>query len=71
MYESEFTQFMKQFLAANPDVAQERVVRRGTWWDKPVDDDFENRARDSRVKQNGYYYQGYVYQLAPKKQVEL
>ncbi|WP_374335758.1 DUF3460 family protein [Leeia sp.] len=71
MYQSEFTDFINRYLEQNPQVAAERLERRAVWWDKPVDATFEKGATEAKVKQNGYYYQGYVYSGAPKKKVDL
>ena len=71
MYQSEFTNFMDEFLKKNPEVADGRLENRAVWWDKPVDAEFEKQARDAKVKQNGYYYQGYFYSNGPAKKVSL
>ncbi|MCB6184724.1 DUF3460 family protein [Leeia sp. TBRC 13508] len=71
MYKSEFSSFMESYLEKNKEVADSRLENRAVWWDKPVDAEFEKNATAAKVKQNGYYYQGYFYRLRPKKEIKL
>ncbi|MBV8046013.1 MAG: DUF3460 family protein [Paludibacterium sp.] len=57
MYQSEFTQFMREYLQQNPEVDGEREALRLTWWDRKVDLDDQRRWRDARVPQKPYVYQ--------------
>lgn len=57
MYQSEYTQFINQFLEKNPKVDSERRELRLTWWDKKVDFEELRRAKQDRVRQKPYVYQ--------------
>jgi len=37
MYESEATKFLKELLAHNPQLEEQRRKLRATWWDRPQD----------------------------------
>ncbi len=56
-YQSEFTQFMNDFLQKNPQIAADQQKYRLTWWDKKVDLDDQKRWQESRVKNRPYAYQ--------------
>jgi hypothetical protein len=56
MYESDATQFLKQFLQSNPEVATERAKLRATWWDKNLVDEEQAGFKDARVNKKGYEY---------------
>jgi hypothetical protein len=55
-YESDATQFIRDFLAKNPEVVEKQKVARATWWDKPQTLEEQRRAQESRVPQHGYVY---------------
>lgn len=57
MYQSDFTQFMNDYLEKNPKVEEERRELRLTWWDRKVDFDDQRRWKESRVPQKAYVYQ--------------
>ncbi|WP_024301119.1 DUF3460 family protein [Pseudogulbenkiania sp. MAI-1] len=57
MYQSEFTDFMTEFLDKNPQVDSERRELRLTWWDRKVDLDDQRRWKEARVPQKPYVYQ--------------
>lgn len=57
MYQSEFTDFMTQFLDQNPQVDSERRELRLTWWDRKLDLDDQRRWKEARVPQKPYVYQ--------------
>ncbi|GGX86844.1 hypothetical protein ACG97_07090 [Vogesella sp. EB] len=57
MYQSEFTQFMNDFLAKNPQVESERRELRLTWWDRKLDLEDLRRWNASKVPQKPYVYQ--------------
>ncbi len=38
MYESDLTQFMKQFLAEHPEEVESQRKGRAIWWDKSLDE---------------------------------
>lgn len=56
-YVSEFEQFMGRFIAAHPEVAQDR--RRGwdIWWDHRVDLDELEKQRADQVPDKPYHYE--------------
>jgi hypothetical protein len=56
MYESDTTQFLKQFLAANPEVDQQRATLRATWWDKKLVEEEQQGFAEARVNKKGYEY---------------
>ncbi len=57
-YVSEYTNFMKDFLQSNPEVAKGQVEGRALLWDKaPIDLDERRRNEASRVQQKAYPYQ--------------
>ncbi|RJG04360.1 DUF3460 family protein [Noviherbaspirillum sedimenti] len=56
-YESEFTQFIKQFKRQHPDTEKKQREARALWWDKPpLDLDEMARERMSDVKMKPYEY---------------
>jgi hypothetical protein len=56
-YESEHTQWMREWLAQHPEELQEQKSGRALWWDKPAQDqDALRRQAASRVPQKPYYY---------------
>ena len=56
-YTSEITLFIRDLLEKNPQIVEEQRRGRALWWDKKLDLDQIDRARASRVKQQGYVYQ--------------
>jgi len=59
-YESEFTKFMRDFRQQRPQLEAEQRKSRAIWWDHKQDLDTQERARESRVKQQPYVYQNKV-----------
>ena len=57
MYQSEFTQFMNDYLTKNPQVDTERRELRLTWWDRKLDLEDLRRWNASKVAQKPYVYQ--------------
>jgi len=57
MYQSDYTDFMNQFLQDNPSIAEDQQRLRLTWWDKNVDWAEQQRFLDAKVKQKPYVYQ--------------
>ncbi|HQN46552.1 MAG TPA: DUF3460 family protein [Rugosibacter sp.] len=56
-YESEFTKFMREWMAAHPAEAKEQTAGRALWWDKPsrsLESEAETAAAKVPVK--SYYY---------------
>ncbi|HEV7619048.1 MAG TPA: DUF3460 family protein [Burkholderiaceae bacterium] len=57
-YESEITQFIKELKQKNPALEEQQRAGRALLWDKPaIDLDTQQRAKESRVKQQAYVYQ--------------
>jgi hypothetical protein len=57
MYQSDFTQFMNDYLQQHPEVENQRRELRLTWWDRKVDLDDQKRWKASQVQQKPYVYQ--------------
>ena len=55
-YESDTTQFIRDFLNKHPEVVDKQRQARTTWWDRPQD--FKERARleSAEVPKKGYEY---------------
>ncbi|GAB3251158.1 DUF3460 family protein [Chitinimonas naiadis] len=56
-YVSEATQFLRDFLDKNPEVAKGQIEGRALLWDKQIDRSFEKAAEAAEVKQKAYVYQ--------------
>jgi hypothetical protein len=56
-YESEFTRFLRELKAGNPELEREQREGRAIWWDKDVDPDLYKRFRQSTLPQPAYVYQ--------------
>jgi hypothetical protein len=57
MYESEHTQWMREWLAQHPAELAEQKAGRALWWDKPPqDEEARRREAEARVPQKAYYY---------------
>lgn len=56
-YESEFTKFMRDWMAAHPEQAAEQQAGRALWWDK-TPRSLEMLAQDTaaKVAVKPYYY---------------
>jgi hypothetical protein len=60
-YESDFTKFIKDLKQKNPALDEQQRAGRALLWDKdPIDLDATDRARESKVGQQGYVYQNKV-----------
>jgi hypothetical protein len=59
-YESEFTQFLREFKQQKPEIEAEQGKSRAIWWDHNQDLETARRNRESRVKQQAYVYQNKV-----------
>ena len=57
MYQSDFTQFMNDYLQQHPEVENQRRELRLTWWDRKVDLDDQKRWKASQVRHKPYVYQ--------------
>ena len=57
IYESEYTQWMREWLAKHPEELQVQKTGRALWWDKPVQEqDAVRRLAATQVPQKPYYY---------------
>jgi len=58
MYESEHTQFMREWLAKHPEEIEEQRKGRALWWDRaPQTPEAQQRNAESKVQQKPYVYQ--------------
>jgi hypothetical protein len=55
-YESDTTQFIRDFLKKHPEVVEKQKQARATWWDKPFDADQRKAYEESRVPKKAYEY---------------
>ena len=61
LYESEHTKFIKELKAQTPGMEERQVEGRSLLWDKaPLSLDEQERAAQSRLRQNAYPYQNKV-----------
>ena len=56
-YESEITQFLKQYKQQHPDVEQRQREGRARLWDKNLDAEIQEQFKAGRVQQKPYVYQ--------------
>ncbi|MGQ5524315.1 DUF3460 family protein [Chitinimonas sp. PSY-7] len=56
-YVSETTQFLREFLDKNPEVAKGQAEGRALLWDKQIDHGLQKETDAGRVKQKPYVYQ--------------
>jgi hypothetical protein len=59
-YESEFTKFIREMKQQKPQLEAEQRKSRAIWWDHKQDLETQERAKQSRVKQQPYVYQNKV-----------
>jgi len=56
-YESDHTQFMREWLKQHPEELKEQEAGRALWWDRGNRDlDEQERYAAARVPQKPYYY---------------
>jgi hypothetical protein len=55
-YESDATRFIRELLAANPQIVEQQKKNRATWWDKPQDLEVQRDRAQSNVPQPPYVY---------------
>lgn len=55
-YVSETTQFLRDFLEKNPQVAEKQKKHRTTWWDRPQHYEERKVLEEVKVPQKGYVY---------------
>jgi putative IMPACT (imprinted ancient) family translation regulator len=56
-YESEFTQFLKNYKKEHPDVEKRQREGRARLWDKTQDPELVDGFKQARVPQRPYVYQ--------------
>ncbi|NML14009.1 DUF3460 family protein [Azohydromonas caseinilytica] len=56
-YKSEFTQFMDELKAKNPQIEAQQRAGRALLWDRPQDRQATSEWRTARVPQQPYVYQ--------------
>ena len=55
-YESETTQFIREFLKKHPEMIDQQRAARATWWDRPQDFKERERLEDAGVPKKSYEY---------------
>ena len=55
-YESETTQFLRDFLRKHPEEIDKQKAARTTWWDRPQDFKERERLKDAGVPKKSYEY---------------
>lgn len=56
MYESEITRFLRDLREKNPQIPEQQVRNRATWWDHPQDLEVQQERRAASVPQPAYVY---------------
>ncbi|PHV11035.1 DUF3460 domain-containing protein [Chitinimonas sp. BJB300] len=56
-YVSETTQFLREFLDKNPEVAKGQIEGRALLWDKQIDRGLQKETEAGSVQQKAYVYQ--------------
>lgn len=59
-YVSEFTQFLRDMKAGNPQVEEGQKKGRSLLWDKVIDREAQHRFEEVAVSQQPYVYQNHV-----------
>ena len=55
-YESETTQFLRDFLKKHPEILDKQREARATWWDRPQDFKERGRLEDAGLPKKSYEY---------------
>lgn len=55
-YESEITQFIREFLQKHPDVVEKQKKARATWWDRPQNLAERKVLDEARSPKKAYEY---------------
>jgi hypothetical protein len=55
-YESETTQFIREFLNKHPEVVDKQRQARATWWDRPQDFRQRQQLDEAKVPKKSYEY---------------
>ena len=56
MYESELDRFVRELRAKNPQIPEQQVRNRATWWDRPQDLEVLQERSAAAVPQPAYVY---------------
>jgi hypothetical protein len=56
LYESDTTQFLREFLEKHADVVDKQKLARDTWWDKPFDTGQREAFEEASVPKKPYEY---------------
>jgi hypothetical protein len=56
MYESDHTQFMREWMQKHPEEKQCQQAGRAMWWGKPQDLEAQQRYAEARVPRAAYAY---------------
>ena len=56
LYESETTQFLRDLLRKQPEIAEQQRVGRAMWWDRRQDRDQRGEFESARVPKKPYEY---------------
>lgn len=56
MYESELDRFVRELRAKNPQIPEQQVRNRATWWDRPQDLEVQQERSAANVPQPAYVY---------------
>lgn len=55
-YESETTQFLRDFMKKHPETEAEQRRNRATWWDRKLDADEQRRFQSAEESKPAYAY---------------
>ena len=55
-YESETTQFIRDFLKKHPEVVEKQRAARATWWDRPQNFKERTQLETAEVPKKSYEY---------------
>ena len=56
MYESDIDRFLRELKQKNPQIGEQQVRNRATWWDRPQDLEVQRERREAAVDQPAYVY---------------
>jgi hypothetical protein len=56
-FESDAAKLLSELMREKPEIATEKSKGLALWWDRKLDADELERARESEVKQQAYVYQ--------------
>ena len=56
MYESDIDRFLRELKQKNPQIAEQQVRNRATWWDRPQDLEVQRERQEAGVAQPAYVY---------------